>query len=59
MKYLVLIGDGMSDEPVRSLGGKTPLQVAKTPNMDFLVQNGYKSIRLHMKSDRNKTEIIT
>ncbi|OGC21916.1 cofactor-independent phosphoglycerate mutase [candidate division WOR-1 bacterium RIFOXYB2_FULL_42_35] len=40
MKYLVLIGDGMSDEPVRSLGGKTPLQVAKTPNMDFLVQNG-------------------
>lgn len=40
MKYLVLIGDGMSDEPVKALKGKTPLEVAKTPNMDFLAQNG-------------------
>jgi len=40
MKYLVLIGDGMSDLPLKELKGKTPLQVAKTPNMDYLAQNG-------------------
>ena len=40
MKYLVLIGDGMSDLPIKSLGGKTPLQSAETPNMDFHAQNG-------------------
>lgn len=40
MKYLVLIGDGMSDLPVKELKGKTPLEVAKTPNMDFLAQHG-------------------
>ncbi|MFA4967436.1 MAG: cofactor-independent phosphoglycerate mutase [Candidatus Margulisiibacteriota bacterium] len=40
MKYLVLIGDGMSDLPLKELGGKTPLEAAKTPNMDFLAQNG-------------------
>ncbi len=40
MKYLVLIGDGMSDLPLKELKGKTPLEVAKTPNMDFLAKNG-------------------
>jgi 2,3-bisphosphoglycerate-independent phosphoglycerate mutase len=40
MKYIVLLGDGMSDEPLDQLGGKTPLQVAKTPNMDFMARNG-------------------
>jgi len=40
MKYLVLIGDGMSDEPLRELNGKTPLEAARTPNMDYLAQNG-------------------
>jgi 2,3-bisphosphoglycerate-independent phosphoglycerate mutase len=39
-KYLVLIGDGMSDYPLKELKGKTPLQAAKTPNMDYLAQNG-------------------
>lgn len=39
-KYLVLIGDGMSDRPLKELKGKTPLEVAKTPNMDFLAQKG-------------------
>ncbi|MFH1542779.1 MAG: cofactor-independent phosphoglycerate mutase [bacterium] len=39
-KYLVLIGDGMSDRPLKALKGKTPLEVAKTPNLDFLAQNG-------------------
>ena len=40
MKYIVLLGDGMSDEPVAELGSKTPLEVAKTPNMDQLARNG-------------------
>lgn len=39
-KYLVLIGDGMSDLPLKALRGKTPLAVAKTPNLDYLAQNG-------------------
>ncbi len=33
-KYIVLIGDGMADYPLSELGGKTPLQAAKTTNMD-------------------------
>ena len=40
MKYIVLLGDGMSDEPLDQLGGKTPLQAARTPNMDFMARNG-------------------
>lgn len=36
MKYVVVLGDGMADEPIESLGGKTPLEYAKTPAMDFL-----------------------
>jgi 2,3-bisphosphoglycerate-independent phosphoglycerate mutase len=40
MKYIILLGDGMSDEPIAELGGKTPLEVAKTPNMDRLSQLG-------------------
>ena len=40
MKYIILLGDGMSDEPIGELGGKTPLEVAATPNMDRLSQRG-------------------
>ena len=40
MKYIIVLGDGMADEPIATLGGKTPLQVAKTPSMDFLAKNG-------------------
>ena len=40
MKYITLLGDGMSDEPIEELGGKTPLQAANTPNMDKLAQSG-------------------
>ncbi|WP_303899995.1 cofactor-independent phosphoglycerate mutase [Anaerotruncus colihominis] len=40
MKYIVMLGDGMADRPVPALGGKTPLEAAYTPNMDFLAQNG-------------------
>jgi 2,3-bisphosphoglycerate-independent phosphoglycerate mutase len=40
MKYIVLLGDGMSDKKLDELGGKTPLQVARTPNMDFMARRG-------------------
>ncbi len=36
MKYVIILGDGMADEPLDILGGKTPLEVAKTPAMDHL-----------------------
>lgn len=35
-KYVVVLGDGMADEPIESLGGKTPLQYADTPTLDRL-----------------------
>ena len=40
MKYVVILGDGMSDEPVEALGGKTPLEYAHTPVMDELASKG-------------------
>jgi 2,3-bisphosphoglycerate-independent phosphoglycerate mutase len=40
MKYIVLIGDGMADRPLKELGGRTPLQAALTPNMDKLASMG-------------------
>jgi 2,3-bisphosphoglycerate-independent phosphoglycerate mutase len=40
MKYLVVVGDGMADYPIKELGGKTPLQVANTPNMDEVAARG-------------------
>lgn len=36
VKYIVILGDGMADEPIEALGGKTPLETAKTPAMDGL-----------------------
>jgi 2,3-bisphosphoglycerate-independent phosphoglycerate mutase len=40
MKYLIIVGDGMADYPVQSLGGKTPLMVARTPHMDLMAREG-------------------
>lgn len=39
-KYLLIIGDGMADDPVPSLGGKTPLQAAPTPAIDRMAARG-------------------
>jgi len=41
MKYAIVIPDGCADEPQASLGGKTPLQAARLPNMDHLAQLGF------------------
>jgi 2,3-bisphosphoglycerate-independent phosphoglycerate mutase len=40
MKRIIFLGDGMSDWPVESLGGKTPLQVANTPALDRIAREG-------------------
>jgi len=40
MKYLIILGDGMADEPIASLGNKTPLQAAKTPAIDKIAALG-------------------
>jgi len=39
-KYVIIVGDGMADYPVESLGGKTPLMVARTPHMDWMAESG-------------------
>ncbi|MBH1942430.1 cofactor-independent phosphoglycerate mutase [Mobilitalea sibirica] len=38
MKYIVVLGDGMADEPIKELDNKTPLMVADTPQMDLLAK---------------------
>ncbi len=40
MKYIIILGDGMADEPLEQLGGKTPLEAADTPLMDMLAGMG-------------------
>ena len=40
MKYIVLVGDGMADYPLEELHDRTPLEVAKTPNMDVIAKEG-------------------
>lgn len=39
-KTVLFLGDGMADEPVAELGGRTPLQAADTPNMDAIARAG-------------------
>ena len=41
MKYVIVIADGMADEPLDELNGNTPVVEANTPNMDFIAKNGY------------------
>lgn len=40
MKYVVIVPDGAADYPIESLGGRTPLEAADTPNMDKLATEG-------------------
>lgn len=40
MKYIIVIGDGMADYPLEELNGRTPLEEAHTPNMDFIANKG-------------------
>src|SRR5438874_11808943 len=40
MKYAIIIPDGAADDPLEQLGGKTPLEAARTPNMDEIAASG-------------------
>lgn len=40
MKHIIILGDGMADEPIPELGNKTPMEVANTPTMDWLASYG-------------------
>ena len=60
MKHIIILGDGMADEPIESLGGLTPLQYAKTPYMDELARQG---VTGRMKTvadgfDRRQTQLF-
>jgi 2,3-bisphosphoglycerate-independent phosphoglycerate mutase len=40
MKYIVIVPDGMADNPIAELGNKTPLEVARTTNLDYMTKHG-------------------
>lgn len=40
MKHIIILGDGMADEPIPELGDKTPMEVANTSTMDWLASHG-------------------
>src|SRR5215475_766205 len=40
MKYIIVQADGMADYPIAALGGKTPLEAARTPHLDWLAARG-------------------
>jgi 2,3-bisphosphoglycerate-independent phosphoglycerate mutase len=44
MKYAIIIPDGAADEPLKELGGKTPLEAARTPNMDWIASHGLQGV---------------
>jgi 2,3-bisphosphoglycerate-independent phosphoglycerate mutase len=40
MKYIMLVGDGMADRPIKEIDNTTPLETARTPNMDYIAKTG-------------------
>lgn len=44
MKHIIILGDGMADEPLKHFGNKTPLQMAQKPHIDWLAKNGQNGI---------------
>lgn len=51
MKYVVVVGDGMADRPLASLGWKTPLEVADKPNMDSIAARGRSGLLRTLSND--------
>ena len=51
MKYVIFLGDGMADHPVEKIGGKTPLQVAKKPNIDRIAREGRTGLFRTLRDD--------
>ena len=64
MKFLVLVGDGMGDYPRADLGGKTVLEAAFIPNMDWIAKYGCGGLaqtippRMHPGSDVANMELM-
>jgi 2,3-bisphosphoglycerate-independent phosphoglycerate mutase len=51
MKYIIVLGDGMADEPLAEYGGKTPLQIAEKPVIDHLAKMGRTGKLITVPSD--------
>ena len=60
MKYLIILGDGMADEPIPRLGGRTPLQAARKPTIDriaatiYVARDSQKGILIGHKGEKLK-----
>ncbi len=58
MKYILVIGDGMADDPVEELQGRTPLETAEKPEIDDLARRVYwgrpKTARRDSRWDRRR-----
>jgi len=53
MKYVVVVGDGMADYPIPELGNKTPLQVARKPNIDKIAAKGRNGLLITIPDSLN------
>lgn len=64
MKYIVLVPDGMADYPIKDLGDKTPMEVARKPHMDTMAKSGFVGLvqtippRLHPGSEIGNLAIM-
>jgi 2,3-bisphosphoglycerate-independent phosphoglycerate mutase len=53
MKYVIIVPDGAADYPLARLEGKTPLEAARTPNMDRAASEGLLGITCHVPPHMN------
>jgi 2,3-bisphosphoglycerate-independent phosphoglycerate mutase len=51
MKYIIILGDGMADQPLEELGNKTPLMAATIPHIDELARKGKNGLLITVPSD--------
>lgn len=51
MKYIIILGDGMADQPIAGLGGKTPLMAAQKPYIDQLAEMGRSGMLFTVPAD--------
>jgi 2,3-bisphosphoglycerate-independent phosphoglycerate mutase len=51
MKYIIILGDGMADQPIAELGNKTPLMAANIPHIDELARKGENGLLVTVPSD--------
>ncbi|MGZ5561009.1 MAG: 2,3-bisphosphoglycerate-independent phosphoglycerate mutase [Halobacteriota archaeon] len=62
MKLIVIVGDGMADEPLDALKGKTPLEYAQTPHMDEVARSGsvgqFYAIKPGIKIDSDAAHLV-